>query len=80
MMDQMNERSGWVCEQENYLRACNKTQSALVRGLLADWSTLRDYCGVILGRDRYFFASGFQFRITVMGEAASSVMVFIRNR
>ena len=28
----------------------------------------------------YFFASGFQFRMTVMGEAASSVMVFIRNR
>ena len=25
------------------IRACNKTQSALVRGLLADWSTLRDY-------------------------------------
>jgi hypothetical protein len=28
----------------------------------------------------YFFASGFQFKMTVMGEAASSVMVFIRNR
>ena len=28
-------------------RACNKTQSALVRGLLTDWSTLRDFSGPI---------------------------------
>jgi hypothetical protein len=38
----------WQGPKRTVFRASNKTQSALVRGLLADWSTLRDLWGGIV--------------------------------
>ena len=49
------------------LRACNKTQSALVRGLLADWSTLRD-CSLPTGPTAVLLThlgGGYRSRITL---------------